>query len=119
MVLREGRWGVNFSNQPPSKQWAALNYRGVKFAEVWFKPEGEPFGLTFRIPQKSFQIAGMDKELTIGNLLKAVAIQPEDVKSCRLGDVVHAGRSGANPELENPLAPSPAVAQLEIHVRLK
>ena len=54
-----GRCGVNFSEQPPSKQWAALKYRGEKFAEVWFKPEGQPLALTFRIPQASFQIPGM------------------------------------------------------------
>src|SRR5262249_22958622 len=55
VILRGGRCGVNFSEQPPSKQWAALKYRGEKIAEVWFKPEDNPFALTIRIPQKSFQ----------------------------------------------------------------
>jgi hypothetical protein len=36
---------MKFSEQPPSEQWAALKYRGEKLAEVWFKPEGEPFSI--------------------------------------------------------------------------
>ena len=107
---------MDFSEQPPSKQWAALKYGGEKFAEVWFKPEGEPFALTFRIPQKSFQIPG----LTTENLLKAVAIAPEEVESWRHGDVSHSSMNGSNPELRNPLAPPPQdVNQLDIFVRLK
>src|SRR6266404_5133616 len=51
--------GVNFSEQPASQQWATLKFRGEKFAEVWFKPEGDPLALQFRIPQNSFQIPGM------------------------------------------------------------
>ena len=42
-----------------------------RFAEVWFKPEGEPLALTFRIPQESFHIPGMGQLLTADNLLKA------------------------------------------------
>jgi len=111
---------VNFSEQLPSKQWAALKYRGEKFAEVWFKPEGEPFALTFRIPQKSFQIPGMGQQLTAENLLKAVAMAPEEVESWRHGDVFHAGMNGSNPELGNPLPPPPQdVSHLDIRVRLK
>lgn len=111
---------MNFSEQPPSKQWAALKYRGEKFAEVWFKPEGEPFALTFRIPQKSFQIPGMDQLLTIENLLKAVAIALEEVESCRPGEVSPSGTNGPDPELRNPLPPPPLdVSHLMIHVRVK
>ena len=111
---------MNFSEQPPSKQWATLKYRGEKFAEVWFKPEGEPFALTFRIPQQSFQIPGMDQQLTAENLLKAVAIAPEEVESWRHGDVSHPGMNGSDPELGNPLPPPPQDAHhLDIHVRLK
>src|SRR5436309_16046554 len=88
---QRGRCGVRFSEQPPSEQWAALKYRGEKFAEVWFKPEGEPFALTFRIPQKSFQIPGMGQRITTENLLKAVAIATEEVESWRQGDVCHSG----------------------------
>jgi hypothetical protein len=112
--------GVNFSEQPPSKQWAALKFRGEKFAEVWFKPEGEPFVLTFRIPQKSFQIPGMGRLLTTGNLLKAVAIPTEEVESWQHGDVSYSGMDGSNPDLGNPLPQPPQdVTHLDLCVRLK
>ncbi|HEV3255534.1 MAG TPA: hypothetical protein VG013_01515, partial [Gemmataceae bacterium] len=111
---------MNFSEQPPSKQWAALKFRGEEFAEVWFKPEGEPFALTFRIPEQSFRIPGMGQRLTTENLLKAVAIATEEVESWRHGGVSHAGMSGSNPELRNPLPkPPPDVTHLDIYVRLK
>lgn len=111
---------MNFSEQPPSKQWAALKYRGEKFAEVWFKPEGEPCALTFRIPQKSFAIPGMAQQLTAENLLKAVTIAPEEVESWRHGDNSHAGMTEADPELGSPLPPPPPdIDHLEIIVRLK
>jgi uncharacterized protein YoxC len=111
---------VNFSEQPPSKEWAALKYRGEKFAEVWFKPDGEPLTLTFRIPQKSFQIPGIIQQLTVENLLKAVAIAPQEVESWRHGDVSHSCTDGSDPEFRNPLPPPPQdVAHLEIHVHLK
>jgi hypothetical protein len=98
---------VNFAEQPPSKQWAALKFRGEQFAEVWFKPEGEPFALTFRIPQESFQIPDMGQRLTTENLLKAVAIATEEVESWRHGGVSHSGMNGSNPELRHPLPPPP------------
>jgi hypothetical protein len=111
---------VNFSEQPPSKQWAALKYRGETIAGVWFKPEGEPFALTFRIPQKNFHLPGMGQQLTTENLLRAVAIATEEVESWRHGDFSHSGMNGANPELGNPLPPPPPdVAHLDIVVRLK
>ncbi len=111
---------MNFSEQPPSKQWAALKYKGEKIADVWFKPEGEPFALTFRIPQKSFHIPGMDQLLTAENLLAAVALATDQVESWRHGDVCHSGMDGSNPELRRPLPPPPQdVADLTIHVRLK
>lgn len=110
---------MNFSEQPPSKQWAALKYRGEKFAEVWFKPEGEPFALTFRIPQGSFQIPDMGQLLTAENLLKAVGIATEEVESWRPEGASHSG-SGSNSELQRPL-PSPPqdVTHLHLYVRLK
>jgi hypothetical protein len=111
---------VNFAEQPPSKQWAALKYRGETIAEVWFKPEGEPFGLTFRIPQKSFQIPGVGQRLTTENLLKAVTIATEEVQSWRHGDVSHSAVDGPNPELGNPLPPPPPdITYLNIDVSLK
>ena len=109
-----------FSEQPPSKQWAALKYRGEKIAEVWFKPEGEPFALTFRIPQKSFQIPGMGELLTAEHLLKAVALAMDEVDSWHHGDVCHSGMDGADAELRHPLPPPPQdVTHLTIYVRVK
>lgn len=111
---------MNFAEQTPSKQWATLKYKGEKLAEVWFKPEGEPLTLTFRIPQKSFQISDIGARLTMENLLKAVAIATEEVESWRHGGVSHLGMKGSNPELREPLVrPPDEIAHLEIHVRLK
>ncbi|HEY7427381.1 MAG TPA: hypothetical protein VH682_24315 [Gemmataceae bacterium] len=111
---------MNFSEQPSSKQWAALKYRGEKIAEVWFKPEGEPFALTFRIPQQSFHIPDRGQLLTTENLLKTVAIAIEEVESWRYGDVSHSGMNGSNPELRHSLPPPPQdVTHLNIYVSLK
>jgi uncharacterized protein YoxC len=111
---------MNFSEQPPSKQWATLKYKGEKLAEVWFKPEGEPSALTFRIPQESFQIPLMSQQLTAENLLKAVALVPEEVESWQYGDVSHSAMNGSNPELGNPLPPPPPDGtHLDIYVRLR
>jgi hypothetical protein len=110
---------VNFSEQPPSKQWAALKYRGVKFAEVWFKPADEPFALMFRVRRESFQIPGMDQRLTAENLLKAVAIPAEEVESWYLEDAAHDDADDSPVEMEHPLPP-PAqdVAYLTVHINL-
>jgi uncharacterized protein YoxC len=111
---------MNFAEQPPSKQWAALKYRGEALAEVWFKPEGEPFGLTFRIPQTSFQLPGVGQRLTAEALLKAVGIAAEEVESWRLEGASDSGTSGPNPELRHPLSPPPQDAtHLILHVSLK
>ena len=111
---------MNFFEQPPSKQWAALKYRGERIAEVWFKPDGEPFALSFRIPQKSFRIPGMGQRLTTEILLKAVAIATEEVESWRHGGVSHPGMNGSNPELRHPLPPPPQdVTHLNVFVSLK
>jgi hypothetical protein len=111
---------MNFSEQPPSKQWAALKYRGETLAEVWFKPEGEPCGLTFRIPQKSFQLPGVRQGLTAENLLKAVGIAVEEVESWRHEGTAHSGTSGPDPELGHALPPPPPDAtHLIVHVSLK
>jgi hypothetical protein len=111
---------VNFSERPPSKEWAALKYRGEPIAEVWLKPEGEPFALTFRIPRKSFQIPDMGQLLTTDNLLKAVAITAEEVESWHHDGVPHSGTDSSHPELGRPLSPPPPdVSHLTIQVRLK
>jgi hypothetical protein len=111
---------VSFSEQPPSTHWAAMKYRGAKFGEVWFKPDGDPCALTFRIARASFQLPGIDKQLTLANLLKAVPLTPEAIDSWHHGDVCHTGLDAASPEFVNLLpAPPQDVAHLEIHVRLK
>jgi hypothetical protein len=95
-----------------------LKYQGAKFAEVWFKPEGDPFAVTFRIPSESFHIPGMSETLTIENLLGAVSITLEEVETCRLGDVAHSG--GDNPHFRSALSPPPPnVSYLDILVRLQ
>jgi hypothetical protein len=97
-----------------------LTFRGERFAEVLFKPEGEPFDLTFRIPQSSFQIPSLGARITTENLLKAVGIPAEEVESWHHGDVCHSGMDGSNPELKQSLPPpAPDVAYLHIHVTLK
>ncbi len=111
---------MNFAEQPPSKQWAVLKYRGKKFAEVWFKPEGKPLALTFRIPRESFQSPGTGPLLTAENLVKAVAVAPEEVESWRHGAVSHCGTDGSGPELREPLPPPPEdISHLVIHFSLK
>jgi hypothetical protein len=111
---------VNFSEQPRSQQWAPVTYRGERLADVWFKPEGEPFVLVFRIPQTIFQIPGMWLQLTTENLLKAVAIAPEEVESWGHGDVSHFGMNGSNLELGKSLPlPPQNFAYLDIYVLLR
>ncbi len=110
---------MNFSEQPPSKQWAALKYRGEQFAEVWFKPEGEPFALTFRIPQRSFQIPGMAQRLTAENLLKAVGIATQEVESWRHEGASHSGMNGSHSKLRHPLPPPQDITHLNLYVTLK
>jgi hypothetical protein len=114
------RYGVIFSEQPPSTQWAALTYRGVAIAEVWFKPEGEPFGLTFRIPSESFQTSGIGQRLTAEILLRAVAIAPDEVESWRIEGVGGSGMDGAGPGLRQPLrSPGSGVTHLNVFISLK
>lgn len=98
---------MSFADQPPSKQWAALKYRGQRFAEVWFKPDGDPLALTFRIPADSFHIRGISEQLTLDNLLKAVALSPDEIAS-------------SSADLHTPLTPPEGDAgHLEIHVRVR
>src|SRR5215471_1564763 len=43
MTMVTGRCGVNYSDQAPSREWSVLKYQGETIAEVWFKPEADPF----------------------------------------------------------------------------
>ena len=111
---------MNFSEQPPSKQWAALKYRGEKFAEVWFKPDGQPLDLAFRIPQESFHIPGIGELLTAENLLKAVGVAAQEVESWRREGASCSGTGESDSELRNPLpAPPQGVTHLNLYVHLK
>jgi hypothetical protein len=111
---------MSFSEQPPSTQWAGLKYQGETVAEVWFKPEGEPGGVTFRIPQSGFRIPGVGPWLTPENLLKAVGIAPEEVESWHRQGTTPSGMSGSDPELRTPLvAPAPEVPELELYFKIK
>lgn len=111
---------MKFSDQPPSEQWAALKYRGETLAEVWFKPEVNPFALTFRIPQKTFQIPGVGPGLTTENLLKSVGVAAEEVESWRHGDRFHSGLSRSDPRFKEPLPQPPSdTTHLNIYVSLK
>ncbi len=107
---------MNFSQQPPSKQWSALTYRGETIAEVWFKLDGEPLALVFRISRNSLQDPDIAQRLTVGNLLKAVAIALDEVESWQHGGTT----STTTDELTNPLPQPPHDAtHLEVRVRLK
>jgi hypothetical protein len=111
---------VNFAEQPPSKQWAALKHKGETIAEVWFKPEGEPFTLAFRIPGQSFQIPGVGQQLTVDKLLKAVGIAAEEVESWRHEGAPQPVSNGPDSELGRPLSPPPQdVTHLTLYVSLK
>jgi len=97
-----------------------LTFQGEKIAEVWFKPEGEPLAVRFRVPRSSFQIPGIGQRLTTGNLLKAVAIATDDVESWHPGAESHSVPDGPDPELTNPLPQPPDdESPLEILVRLR
>jgi hypothetical protein len=111
---------MTFSEQPPSKQWSPLKYRGETLAAVWFKPEGEPFALMFRIPQRSFQILGAGQQLSAENLLKAVGIAAAEVESWRDDGASDSDESRSDSELRQPLAAPPEdVAHLNLFVRLR
>jgi hypothetical protein len=97
-----------------------LTFRGERIAEVWFKPDGEPFALVFRIPQSSFQIPGIGQRLTAENLLKAVAVATDAVESWRHGGAPQSAPDGSGPDLTSLLPPPPHdETHLEVHVRLK
>lgn len=110
---------VNFSERPPSTQWASLSYQGEPFAEVWLKPEGEPHGLTIRLSQKSFNNPDIRRHLSIENLLKAVGLASEEVESWLLDDGSNSGLPDYVSELNCPLPPPPLqISHLYLHVRM-
>jgi len=111
---------MKFSEIPPSEKWADFKYRGETIAEVWFKPEGQPFALTFRIPQTTFQTPETAPALTTENLLKSVGITAEEVESWRHGDFCHSVAGESCPEFKLPLPPPPPdTIHLNVDVILK
>jgi hypothetical protein len=111
---------VNFSDRAPSKEWTALKHLPDESAEAWFKPEGEPFAVLFRIPQVRFQIDDITQQLTVEDLLRAADIANEDVASWQFGDEFHLGMDGTNPELKRLLPPPPQdTSHLTVRVGLK
>jgi hypothetical protein len=111
---------VNFSEQPPSNDWAILKYRGETIAEVWFKPEGDPFAVIFRVPRQSFQLPGVGERLTPEHLMKAVALATEDVESWSQSVAADSIVEGSDAELSHPLPPPEQdETYLMVYVRLK
>jgi hypothetical protein len=97
-----------------------LTFRGERIAEVWFKPDGEPWALVFRIPQSSFHDPGTGQRLTAEALLKAVAIAPDEVRSWICGTAAFSAPDDLGPNLTSPLPQPPHdVTHLEVYVRLK
>lgn len=95
---------MNFADQLPSQQWGLLKYKGVIIAEVWFKPDNDPWALMFRVPRQAFHVPGMDQLLTTEALLKSVGIVADTVSSWGLGNdvTVEASLSDLNQPLQCP-----------------
>ena len=111
---------MNFADRPPSTEWVALFYQGKPFAEVWFKPEGQPLALAIRIPRDSFHLPGIGPRLTVGNLLRGVGVRAEEVDAWGDEDASPSGPNGPGPALGQPLTPPPSeMTYLVLHVRLK
>ena len=110
---------MKVSEQVASSEWAPLKHMGEDIAE-WFKPEGEPLALLFRVRQERFQVVDINQQLTMEDILKAADIANEEVESWQLSDEFQFGMNGTNPELRRLLPPPPPHAtHLTIHVQLK
>ena len=111
---------MKFLDQPPSQQWSALKYKGETIAEVWFKPEDEPFGLTFRVRRAGLQTPGVGQRWTPEHLLRAVGLEAGAVESWRWDPPYLATLDGSALDLRHPFpTPSQDVTHLTLHVRLK
>jgi uncharacterized protein YoxC len=103
---------MQFADQPPSEAWSALNFRGTRIAEVWFKPDGDDLALVFRVPRGTFHIRGIGNQLSVEVLLKTVGVPADDAESWQT--------DGDQPGLADALAPPEAEADhRDIRVRLK
>ena len=111
---------MNFSERIPSSDWVPLKHLEEDIAEAWFKPDGEPLTLVFRVPQSRFEVADWSQRLTVEDLLKAVAVSNEEVESWQFRDESHSSMDGTNLELKRLLPPPPPDAtHLTVHVQLK
>jgi hypothetical protein len=96
-----------------------LTQRGEGIAEAWFKPDGDPLTLVFRVPEGRFQVEDITQQLTVEDLLTAASIPVEDVDSWQFRDESHAGLGGTNLELKRLLPPPPpGEPHLTVRVRL-
>lgn len=110
---------MKIAAREPSSKWAALKHDGEVVAGVWFKPDGDPLALKFRIPQSRAEVSDFRSRLTLETLLKAVGVATEEVESWRLDDADPVTPEAAH-VLSQPLPPVPADApHLTVHVRLK
>ncbi|MBX9585393.1 MAG: hypothetical protein K2X87_34225 [Gemmataceae bacterium] len=111
---------MRFSERAPSSAWAALKYNGEALAEAWFKPEGDPLAVVFRVPQGRPGDAEVRRRLTIQALLRTVGVAAEEVEGWRVGDESDWNTDPTDPGLRRPLPlPPPGESDLAIHVRLK
>lgn len=111
---------MNFSERVPSSEWAPLQVLGEDAAEAWFKPDGDPLALVFRIPRARFEVDDLGQLLTVEDLLAAAAVPNEAVDSWQFLDESHSGMDGTNLELKRLLPPPPPdETHLTVRVRLK
>ena len=111
---------MNFSDRAPSTEWEPLAHQGEDVAEVWFRPEGEPLTLAFRVPRSRLEVDDLNQLLTVEDLLRAADIPVEEVDSWQFRDESHSGLDGTNLELKRLLPPPPPDAtHLAVRVRLK
>jgi hypothetical protein len=108
---------VNFSDRAPSSEWVPLTHLGEEPAEAWFKPEGEPLTLVFRIPQSRFDVSDLSQLLTVEDLLTAADLSNEEVDSWQFRDEFHLGMDGTNLELKR-LLPAPPAEEAHLTVRV-
>lgn len=111
---------MDFYQQPPSKQWGILKFRGTPFAEVWFKPDENPTALVLRIPQESYRNLELSRLLTMRNLLRALTITPEAVTSWVSQNLEESISGSVGTDLDNPLpCPPVTIPHLLITIQMK
>lgn len=111
---------MTFSERGPSSDWEALGHPGEDAAEAWFRPDGDPLALVFRVPRGRFEVDDLSQLLTVEDLLTAAGVPVGGVDSWQFLDESHAGLGGTNLELKRLLPPPPPdQTHLTVRVRLK